>query len=143
MDRIARPGHIIAGGFYTRGGVRAGNNKFIDTAIADEGAELLGAQRAALGLGKDVAGYDLQLRDKLRAARTGLEGPRPGGEVIVPDIDDRHAFAGGQINGLVDALDDIPVVFGDVVLKVYNDQSFAVHMLLLSAIRSSAAISPD
>ena len=23
MDRIARPGHIIAGGFYTRGGVPA------------------------------------------------------------------------------------------------------------------------
>lgn len=59
-----------------------------------------------------------------------VEGARPGGQVIVLDIDNLHAAFYRPFDGGIDLFDDVPVMPGDVVLNVNHDQCLFAHFLL-------------
>ena len=110
-------------------GVRTDKIQLGDAVLLNEGGERLAGQGIAFGLRKDMVGYDVQFRHELRAARAGLEGPRPRRQIVVLDISVPQFVLRCPVDRLVDVFDDLPVVFRDAILQVDHDHCAVFHTI--------------
>ena len=78
-------------------------------------------QRVALGFGKHIAGNDMQFRHQFNSAGPGLKVPRTGREVVVLNVNDMHTAAVCPSNRPIDIVNNLSVVFCDVILQVNHD----------------------
>ena len=120
-DAVAGFAHIEAGGFHAGGGVGSCYAEVGYSVLFDIVGKLLAGQRVALAFCKNVLRHDFHFRNKLGATAIRLEGSRADRQIVVLDINHRDFMPHRPINGTVDIVDNLLVVFRDVVLDINND----------------------
>ena len=113
--------------------------ELIDAVRRDESRKRLTCKGIALRLHEDVVRHDLHLWHQFLALSSGLESPRASRDIIVLDIDNQHLLGYSPFDGSIDVVDNVSIVFGDVVLDVDNDVSTSIVPRSIIPLKPSAS----